>query len=103
MGTITGSVVGVYILYPVMELLRFIPQVRMLIYSAIIIAVILLMPEGIVPWVRDKLEVACPRCKLVNAFLRRDCRACGAPLYIKIKPHPEQVQNQTELPKETAR
>jgi branched-chain amino acid transport system permease protein len=103
MGTITGSVVGVYVLYPVMELLRFIPQVRMLIYSAIIIAVILLMPEGIVHWVRDKLEVACPRCKLINAFLRRDCRACGAPLYIKIKPHPEQVQNQTELPKETAR
>jgi branched-chain amino acid transport system permease protein len=85
MGTIAGSVVGVYILYPVMELLRFIPQLRMLSYAAIIIAVILLMPEGIVYWVRDKIEVACPRCKLINVFLRRECRACGAPLHVEIK------------------
>ncbi len=88
MGTIAGSVVGVYVLYPVMELLRFIPQLRMLIYSAIIIAVIMLMPEGIVHWVRDKLEEECPRCKLVNAVLRRDCRACGAPLHVKFKTNP---------------
>ncbi|MBU2551237.1 MAG: branched-chain amino acid ABC transporter permease [Proteobacteria bacterium] len=85
MGTIAGSVVGVFILYPVMELLRFVPQLRMLIYSGIIIAVILLMPEGIVHWVRDKLEEECPRCKRVNAAWRRACRACGAPLLGRTK------------------
>ncbi len=91
MGTIAGSVVGVYILYPVMELLRFIPEVRMLIYGAIIIAVILLMPEGIVYWVRDKLEAECPRCKVINSFLRRECRACGAPLQTNRKKQPDQT------------
>jgi branched-chain amino acid transport system permease protein len=85
MGTIAGSVVGVYVLYPLMELLRFIPQLRMLIYAGIIIFVILLMPEGIVHWVRDKLEENCPRCKLINASLRRECWACGAPLHLKTK------------------
>jgi branched-chain amino acid transport system permease protein len=85
MGTIAGSVVGVFILYPVMELLRFVPHLRILIYAGIIIAVIMLMPEGIVHWVRDKLEEECPRCKLTNSALRRDCRACGAPLHVQIK------------------
>jgi branched-chain amino acid transport system permease protein len=89
MGTIAGSVVGVYLLYPVMELLRFIPQLRMLIFAGIIIFVILLMPEGLVHCVRDKLEENCPRCKLINASLRRDCWACGAPLHINIKQRPE--------------
>lgn len=102
MGSIAGSVVGVYILYPVMELLRFIPQLRTLIYAAIIIAVVILMPEGIVYWVRDKLEEQCPRCKLINAFLRRECRACGAPLHIKMKQHPDQAQTRTNLPEEVA-
>jgi branched-chain amino acid transport system permease protein len=92
MGTIAGSVVGVYILYPVMELLRFVPEIRMLIYAAIIIAVILLMPEGIVYWVRDKLEAECPRCKVINSFLRRECRACGAPLQTNRKKQPDQAQ-----------
>jgi branched-chain amino acid transport system permease protein len=101
MGTIAGSMVGVYVLYPAMELLRFIPKWRMLIFTGIIIAVILLMPEGIVHWVRDKLEVACPRCKLINAFFRRECRACMAPLHLT-KQHQEQAQKQAELPEEVS-
>ncbi len=102
MGTIAGSVVGVYILYPLMELLRFIPQLRMLIYAGIIIVVILFMPEGVVLWVRDKLEEECPRCKLINASLRRDCRACGAPLHVKIKPRPDQAQKPADRSEEVA-
>lgn len=100
MGTIAGSVVGVYILYPVMELLRFIPQLRMLIYAGIIIAVIMLMPEGVVHWVRDKLEEECPRCKLVNAFIRRDCRACGAPLHVKVEQHSSREKQRSDLSEE---
>lgn len=97
MGTIAGSVVGVYVLYPIMELMRFVPELRMLSYAVIIIAVVLLMPEGIVHWVRDKIEKECPRCKLINAFLRRECRACGALIHIKIKPRPAQAQKVTDL------
>jgi len=97
MGSIAGSAVGVYVLYPVMELLRFIPKFRMLIFTGIIIAVILCMPEGVVHWVRDKLELSCPRCKLINTFLRQQCRACGAPLHITVKQHQEQVQEHAAL------
>lgn len=102
MGTIAGSVVGVYVLYPVMELLRFVPQLRMLIYAGIIIAVIMLMPEGIVHWVRDKIEEECPRCKLVNAVIRRDCRACGAPLHVKIKPYQSREHKTADVSEEVA-
>jgi len=102
MGTIAGSVVGVFILYPAMELLRFVPHLRMLIYAGIIIAVIMLMPEGIVHWVRDKLEEECPRCKLVNAALRRNCRACGAPLHVKMKTDPSPDRKATTLSEEVA-
>ena len=82
MGTIGGAVVGVYILYPLMEFLRFIPQLRMLIYAGLIIAIILFMPEGVSHWIRDKIEEECPRCKLINSTLRQKCRACSAPLRV---------------------
>jgi branched-chain amino acid transport system permease protein len=79
-GTIGGAVVGVYILYPFMELLKFIPELRMFLFACLIIVVIIFMPEGIAHWVRDKIEKTCPRCKLVNSANRAECRACGAPL-----------------------
>jgi len=82
-GTIGGAVTGVFVLYPAMEVLRIVPEIRMLIYACLIIVIVIFMPEGIVPWVRDKLEKECPRCKLVNAATRRECRACGATLYPK--------------------
>ena len=79
--SIYGSVVGVYVLYPLMEFLRVLPEIRMLIFAAIVVLILLFMPEGIAVWVRDKIERACPRCKLSNAWFRRTCRACGASLY----------------------
>lgn len=91
--SIYGAVVGVFILYPLMELLRqfsvpvwpgsemLFSDLRFLIFSAMIIAILLFMPEGIAVWIRDKLERECPRCKLSNASWRHDCRACGADLY----------------------
>jgi hypothetical protein len=33
-----------------------------------------------VPWVRDKAERVCPRCKNRNVFTRHQCRLCGAEL-----------------------
>jgi branched-chain amino acid transport system permease protein len=79
--SIYGAVVGVYFLYPLMEFLRVIPELRFLIFAAIVIVILLFMPEGIAVWIRDKIERECPRCKLTNVALRRTCRACGASLY----------------------
>lgn len=79
--SIYGAVVGVYILYPLMEFLRVIPELRMLIFAAIVVLILLFMPEGIAVWIRDKIERQCPRCKLTNVAWRRTCRACSASLY----------------------
>ena len=79
--SIYGPVVGVYVLYPLMEFLRVVPQLRFLIFAGIVILILLFMPEGIAVWARDKLERECPRCKLANMALRRTCRACGTSLY----------------------
>jgi branched-chain amino acid transport system permease protein len=91
--SIYGAVVGVYVLYPLMELLRqfnvpvwpgsemMFSDLRFLIFSAMVIAILLFMPEGVAVWIRDKMERQCPRCKLSNAAWRRTCRACGASLY----------------------
>jgi branched-chain amino acid transport system permease protein len=82
--TIYGPVTGVYILYPLMEILRVsIPQFRMLIFALIVIFVLLFMPQGITSWFRDKIEVECPRCKLTNVATRQYCRACNAPLHLE--------------------
>ena len=79
--SIYGPVAGVYILHPLMEFLRVVPELRMLIFAVIVIVILLFMPEGIAVWIRDKLERQCPRCKLSNVWWRRNCRACDASLY----------------------
>ena len=79
--SIYGPVVGVYILHPLMEFLRVVPELRILIFAAIVVLILLFMPEGIAVWIRDKIERECPRCKLANMALRRTCRACSTSLY----------------------
>ena len=81
--TIYGPITGVYILYPLMEFLRIVPELRMLIFALIVIFVLLFMPEGLTPRIRDKIEVECPRCKLTNIATRQYCRACNAPLRLE--------------------
>jgi len=85
-GTIYGAVVGVYILYILIELLSLsgglLSEIRMVVSSLILIFTLLFMPEGLSVWVRDKIEITCPRCKLINSVTRRYCRACGAPLHL---------------------
>ncbi|EEG78644.1 branched-chain amino acid ABC transporter permease [Dethiobacter alkaliphilus] len=75
--TIYGSAVGVFILFPLMEYLRVVPEYRMLIFALIVILVLRIMPEGISNWAQDLLENECPRCKERNAFTRSSCRICG--------------------------
>lgn len=81
--TIYGPITGVFILYPLIEYFRIVPQIRMLIFAVTIIVVLLLMPEGMAVWVRDNLEEECPRCKIVNTRIRRLCRVCRAPLHLE--------------------
>jgi len=87
-GTIYGGVTGVYILYPMMELVRLHPigdQIRGVMVALILIFTLLFMPEGITVWVRDKIEIRCQRCKIINISIRRHCRACQAPLHLEEK------------------
>ena len=81
--SIYGAVVGVYFLYPLMRfvLQQYVPELAFLIFAAIVIVILLFMPEGIAVWIRDRIERECPRCKLTNVWWRRTCRACGASLY----------------------
>jgi branched-chain amino acid transport system permease protein len=78
--TIYGPIAGVFILYPLMEFLRILPQIRTLLFGLTVILILLFMPEGLTTWVRDKIEKECPRCKIRNIATRHTCRVCTAPL-----------------------
>jgi len=55
-------------------------EIRMLLFAAIVLLVLRFMPEGVTKWTRDRLERECPRCKVRNAFSRRECRVCFSPI-----------------------
>ena len=78
--TIYGPIAGVFILFPFLELVRFWPEYRTLIFAVVVLLILLYMPEGLIPWVRDKLEKECPRCKIRNVTVRKSCRVCTADL-----------------------
>ena len=78
--TIYGPVGAVFILFPLLEFFRFWPEFRMLMFALVILLILLYMPEGLLPWVRDKIETECPRCKIRNVATRKTCRACTAQL-----------------------
>ena len=78
--TIYGPIAGVFILYPLTELLRVTSEIKMLVFAGIVLLVLLFMPEGVTNWVRDKTEKICPRCKLQNVAIRKKCRVCNADL-----------------------
>ena len=78
-----GPVVAVFLLYPLTEWLgsfRAFGELRLLIFAVIVLLVLLFMPRGLAPWVRDKIEAQCPRCKQRNISYRKICRLCGAAL-----------------------
>ena len=78
--TIYGPIAGVFILYPLMEFLRILPEIRTLLFGLTVIIILLFMPEGLTTWVRDKIEKECPRCKIRNIATRDTCRVCTAPV-----------------------
>jgi len=106
--SIYGGVVGVYILYPLvylsydvqtifeniynaipknmvplLNIVAFLEKLTiapMIVLAAIVILVLLFMPQGLAVLIRNKIERECPRCKLTNGAWRRECRACGASL-----------------------
>ncbi|HTG97483.1 MAG TPA: branched-chain amino acid ABC transporter permease [Burkholderiales bacterium] len=91
--TIYGPVAAVFILYPLTEWLGSIPgvgELRLLIFAVIVLLVLLFMPRGLTPWVRDKIETQCPRCKQRNASWKSVCRLCGASLQAQV-PGPQRL------------
>jgi branched-chain amino acid transport system permease protein len=85
--TIYGPVAAVFILYPLTEYLGSFPgvgELRLLIFAVIVLLVLLFMPRGLAPWVRDKIETQCPRCKQRNAAWKKICRLCGATLQTQV-------------------
>ncbi len=85
--TIYGPVAAVFILYPMTEWLgsfRAFGELRLLIFAVIVLLVLLFMPRGLAPWVRDRIETQCPRCKQRNGAWRSLCRLCRAPLKTQV-------------------
>lgn len=81
--TIYGPVAAVFLLYPLTEWLgsfKTFGEMRLLIFAVIVLIVLLFMPRGLTPWVRDKIEIVCPRCKQRNGAWRSVCRLCGVSL-----------------------
>jgi len=78
--TIWGPVGAVFILFPLLEFFRFWPEYRTLMFAVVILLILLYMPEGLLPWIRDKVETECPRCKIRNIITHKTCRICTAPL-----------------------
>jgi branched-chain amino acid transport system permease protein len=78
MVTIWGPVGAVFILFPLLEFFRLWPEIRLLLFAFVILIILLYMPEGLLPWIRDKIETECPRCKIRNIATRKTCRICAA-------------------------
>ena len=91
--TIYGPVTAVFVLYPLTEWLgsfKAFGELRLLIFAVIVLLVLLFMPRGLTPWVRDRIETQCPRCKQRNPGWRAACRVCGASLRVEaaVRPGP---------------
>ncbi len=86
--SIYGAVAGVYFArafvwdYLLTDVVEVDVGIKRMSLAIIMVLVLLFMPQGIAVWIRDKIEKTCPRCKLNNAFFRRNCRACGAELHV---------------------
>jgi branched-chain amino acid transport system permease protein len=78
--TIYGPVGAVFILFPLLEFFRFWPEYRTLMFAIVILLILIYMPDGLLPWLRDKVETECPRCKIRNIATRQTCRICTAAL-----------------------
>jgi branched-chain amino acid transport system permease protein len=80
LATIYGPVAAVFVLFPLLEFVHFWPEYRTMIFAIVVLLILLYMPEGLIPWVKDKMEKECPRCKIRNVATRKTCRVCTAVL-----------------------
>jgi branched-chain amino acid transport system permease protein len=78
--TIYGPVGAVFLLFPLLEFLRIVQDYRTLLFAAVVLVILLFMPDGLFPWLREKIEKECPRCKVRNIATRHTCRICTASL-----------------------
>ena len=81
--TIYGPVAAVFVLYPLTEWIgsfQGFGERRLLVFAVIVLLMLLIMPRGLAPWLRDRVETHCPRCKQRNAVWRKHCRVCSAAL-----------------------
>jgi branched-chain amino acid transport system permease protein len=78
--TIYGPVGAVFLLFPLLEFLRIVQDYRTLLFAIVVLVILLFMPDGLFPWLREKIEKECPRCKVRNIATRHTCRICTAPL-----------------------
>lgn len=78
--TIYGPIGGVFVLFPLMEALRFWQDYRILMFACTVLLILLYMPDGLFRWLRDKTEKECPRCKIRSIATRKTCRICTASL-----------------------
>ncbi len=78
--SIYGPVAGVFILSLLSEFLRPMADYRLLIFAFLVLLTLIFMPEGLIPWIRDKIEKECPRCKVRSIATRKTCRVCTASL-----------------------
>jgi branched-chain amino acid transport system permease protein len=78
--TIYGPVGAVFLLFPLLEFLRIVQDYRTLLFAAVVLVILLFMPDGLFPWLREKIEKECPRCKVRNIATRHTCRVCTASL-----------------------
>lgn len=105
MATIWGPVAAVYLLSFILEFFNLFPGIheslmsliasifgegagyaveefpRELIFAFVVLITLLYMPGGLFPWIRNKLENECPRCKIRNGATRRTCRVCAAQIH----------------------
>lgn len=87
LATIYGPVTAAFVLYPLTEWLggfKGFGELRVLAFAIVVLLVLLFMPRGLTPWVRDRIETQCPRCKQRNGIWKRACRLCGAALKAEV-------------------
>ncbi len=79
--SIIGPVVGVFTLVPIVETLQaHLGENATLVYYFLLVIVVIFASGGILRLVTQNLEKICPKCLTVNAFTRKQCRACSASL-----------------------
>jgi branched-chain amino acid transport system permease protein len=70
MGSIPGVIVGALALYGIPELLREFNEFRLLVYGAVLVAMMILKPEGLWPEARRKLELHEEELEVVEEIMK---------------------------------